>query len=321
MGFAKKEKVKIIYENTEETYRKFQPFKDVTELNANTAKIRKMYGGEMLPSYKAILDVLVRYSCKIPGVCYLTKKNIGILAGYSSKTVQRACSYFEELGFIVQYETKRAKGDKRQSSNAIVFVPISKDEEVLVTPNVLPDCPTLETPIHTPSKTLRDTDITDRSVSEKGDISRIQFQSADIYEKWIMNSTRLPVGWFDAAAPYAFDANDFYSLTGTLYKAKVHTTLRIEDHIDEFSEVLRESWYKFKKGLVKLENRMAYLYVAFKRTADRIEAQEALYLLRKESEAVLYTQDYHTQPLPNECTYHAFTTPAVDIDAYISAMF
>src|SRR5699024_1239850 len=69
-----------------------------------------------------ILDAISRYSCKYAGICYLSKQKIAEDAGYKSRrTAIRACNRMEALGIIEQHETKRVKGDRRQSVNVIVI--------------------------------------------------------------------------------------------------------------------------------------------------------------------------------------------------------
>ncbi|MFD1205696.1 helix-turn-helix domain-containing protein, partial [Sporosarcina contaminans] len=97
--------------NTETTYMSLQPFSSVDELNANTVAIREQFADQLTPSTREVLDVLHRYSCKFPGVCYLSKNKIAEMVGVSRRTVIRACKQLEDLGVIVQHELKRHNGD------------------------------------------------------------------------------------------------------------------------------------------------------------------------------------------------------------------
>lgn len=123
--------------NTETTYLSLQPFGNVEELNKNTVLIREQFADQLTPSTLAVLDVLHRYACKFPGVCYLSKSKIAEMVGVTRRTVIRACNLLETLGIIKQHELKRHNGDKRQSSNAIVFIAVEKE-------NVTPECHTKE---------------------------------------------------------------------------------------------------------------------------------------------------------------------------------
>ncbi|MDW0112189.1 helix-turn-helix domain-containing protein [Sporosarcina saromensis] len=111
--------------NTESTYKTLQPFKSIEDHNANIAAIREQFNDQLTKSEKEVLDVLSRYSAKYFGLSYLSKSKIAEMIGISRRTVIRACLKFEQLGFIKQYKLKRAKGDKRQSTNAIVFVDVT----------------------------------------------------------------------------------------------------------------------------------------------------------------------------------------------------
>lgn len=108
--------------NTESTYKLLQPFGTIEQLNANTRAIRQQYAKELPLATRQVLDVLHRYAAKYYGVCFLSKSKIAEMIGISKRTVIRACQRLESLGIVVQYELYRHNGDKRQSSNAIVFL-------------------------------------------------------------------------------------------------------------------------------------------------------------------------------------------------------
>lgn len=251
--------------NTEETYRSLQPFFSISELNANTAEIRLQFGALFTQSIRNVLDVLHRYASKYYGVSYRSKSKIAAELGVTRRTVIRACNALESLGVIKQFELKRHNGDKRRSSNAIVFVPIKPT----VQPNVTAECHGKETP--TNAKESSNTYVTDapikiatENVAKKTEAptSKAQLKNA------------LPDGWYAQANAYATDANDLYRITGELFKAKHTTGLRVEDHVEEFGEVLRRAWVSLKGGRVKQSKWHAYLFAAFKRTAYWIERRE-----------------------------------------------
>ncbi|GIN58113.1 hypothetical protein J8TS2_24320 [Lederbergia ruris] len=102
----------------EATYRSLSTFKSVDELNEAIKAHRQAH--KLSDTERAVLDVISRYACKFPGVCYLSKNNIGEAVGKVRRTVIRACNRLEALGIIKQYETKRDGGDRRQSTNVIV---------------------------------------------------------------------------------------------------------------------------------------------------------------------------------------------------------
>lgn len=104
----------------EDTYKRLTRFDSVEQLNEAIRKHRESH--ELSSTELAVLDVLSRYSCKYPGVSFLTKNNIGKAIGKSRRTVIRVCNRLEALGIIKQYELRR-KSDGQQTSNAIVVMP------------------------------------------------------------------------------------------------------------------------------------------------------------------------------------------------------
>ena len=258
--------------NVEGTYRALQPFDTVAELNANTTAIRAEYGSEMTRATYDVLDVLHRYSCKYPGVCFLSKSKIAAKLNISRMTVIRACKALAELGVIVEHATRRKGGDRRQSSNAIVFVKIME-----VTPDVTPECDTVNTPQESPKNTkpsnTRDTDApVENGKSEVVKEIKSASPKADSADKALLDTDRLPDGWYKESAPYAENLDDLYAITGTLYKAKFGTSIRIEDYVDEFAMVLRKAWTAMRQGRVARSKWHGYLYASFKNTAHAIQA-------------------------------------------------
>lgn len=140
--------------NTEDTYRMLQPFASKEELNANTKAIRHNFKEELYGTVREVLDVLHRYAVKFCGVCYLSKSEIAKMLEVSTRTIVRACNKLVALGVIQQYETKRHRGDRRQSTNAIVFVTQVNMRTFL---DVIPECHTEKAPLDTPKlKDLKD---------------------------------------------------------------------------------------------------------------------------------------------------------------------
>lgn len=104
----------------EATYRKLSTFQSVEELN-EAMKVHKS-NHKLSDTEREVLDLISRYSCRYPGVCYLSKNKIGEAVGRVRRTIIRVCNRLEELGIIKQYETKRDGGDRRQSTNVIVIL-------------------------------------------------------------------------------------------------------------------------------------------------------------------------------------------------------
>lgn len=146
---------KMTLSNTTETYSNLQPFFTIDELNANTTAIRERHGKDLTRSTYRVLDVLHRYSCTYYGVSFRSKSKIAKELGISRKTVTRACQHLESIGVIKQHELKRHNGDRRRSSNAIVFVPVKPMKKE----NVPTECPSVETPLDStkPKQSLHDT--------------------------------------------------------------------------------------------------------------------------------------------------------------------
>ncbi|QIG62550.1 HTH domain-containing protein [Sporosarcina phage Lietuvens] len=298
--------------NTEETYRNLQPFATVEELNANTKAIRSLYADEMTPATYDVLDVLHRYACKFAGVCFLSKAKIAKELGIATRTVLRACNKLSEMGVIVQHATKRRGGDKRQSSNAIVFVDVRSFVSVEVT-----DCQTecrtgsrtVNTPLNTPlkAKTLYTNDTGASAQEEISGQEKNENQKAiDPTDKANLAAS-LPEGWYDIAAPYAADFNDLYAITGALFKGKHGTTLKVEDYLTDFGDVLRKAWIAIKNGKVASEKWYAYLFAGFKRTAHDIERKVALTPILSGIAASL-----EPTYVPESAPYRGFAEPSMD---------
>lgn len=268
--------------NTEETYKALQPFNTIEELNANTAEIRAQFGDQFTPSTRAVLDVLARYSSKFYGVSYRSKSKIAEELGISRRTVIRACNALEALGVIKQVELFRHNGDKRQASNAIVFIALKPVNEVSVTP----ECHSVETPAN--AKKPSNTYVTEAPVvnSVEEAVKASEDRSNPNSKSQLKNA--LPDGWYAEASPYANSADDLYRITGELFKAKHETTLRVEDYVTEFGEVLRRAWFNLKNGRVAKPKWYAYLFAAFKKTAHLIERKERFAPMQRELQAFLF---------------------------------
>lgn len=238
-------------QNTESTYKQLQPFKTLGQHNANIKAVRDQFNHELTKSEKAVLDILNQHSAKFFGLSYLSKSKIAKMLGISRMTVIRACNKFERLGFIKQYSLNRHNGDRRRSSNAIVFV----DVRPVKNENVTTECYSVDTLYNT------------QDLSNTKDTGHVS-QNTD--DKKLLKAS-LPDGWYEQATAYARDAQELYKITGELFKAKHGTTIKIEDYVEEFGQVLQQSWFNLKQGRVNPKRWYAYLYAAFKRTAHNLE--------------------------------------------------
>lgn len=258
--------------NTESTYKMLAPFTSIEELNANTKAIRQQFGKQLTKATREVLDVLHRYASKYYGLCYLSKSKIADMLGISRRTVIRACDLLESLGIIIQYELMRHKGDKRQSSNAIVFLTqisardasFRQANEVMsdnmsVISDVTPECHAIDALSDTPQKDLNNTyDTGERAALIKNGLV-----------------SKLPKTLKYALAPF-FDAEELYEMVGVIYKAKasVDRNIKIEDHEDTFRETILSVINAFKRG--KTKSLPAVLYRAIQTTTHSITLKERL---------------------------------------------
>lgn len=251
--------------NTESTYQMLQPFTTIEQLNANTIAIRQQFGKQLTKATREVLDVLHRYASKYYGVCYLSKSKIANMLDISRRTVIRACELLESLGIIVQYELKRHNGDKRQSSNAIVFLsqiaareafgqvdePMS--DNMRINNDVTPACHSINAPHKTPEKNINNTyDTGERAALIKNGLV-----------------SKLPKTLKYALAPF-LDAEELYEMVGVVYKAKasVDRDIQIEDYEKEYYDTILKVTSSYKLG--KVRDFAAVLYVAIKKLTRNI---------------------------------------------------
>lgn len=249
--------------NTESTYKMLAPFTSIEQLNANTKAVRQQFGKQLTKATREVLDVLHRYASKYYGICYLSKSKIADMLGISRRTVIRACDLLESLGIIVQYELMRHNGDKRQSSNAIVFLSQISAREAFgqeVEVDVTPECHAKDALCDTPQKDLNNTYDTG--------------ESATLIKNGLVS--KLPKTLKYALAPF-FDAEELYEMVGVIYKAKasVDRGIKIEDHEEMYREAILSVMNAFKRG--KAKSLPAVLYCAIQRVTSSI-----LYKLRRE---------------------------------------
>lgn len=254
--------------NTVDTYQSLQPFKSVEELNANTIAIREQYADQLTPATKEVLDVLHRYACKYPGVSFLSKSKIAEMVGVTRRTVIRACKQLEDLDIISQHELMRHNGDKRQSSNAIVFLSVKKAD---ICNNVTPECHAKEalTNTHLNSSNTNDTKNT-VFVDKKDAVKDLQTVTTDI-KRGLRD--KMPVYIYDLLSPY-LNLDDLYDAYGTLLRGKalIDKSITFEGHEGLFTDAVLSVINAYKRG--KIRNLFAVLYTAAKDTTAQIYRQE-----------------------------------------------
>ena len=257
----------------ENTYRKLSTFQSVEEMNEAIKAHKQAHA--LSPTERAVLDVISRYACKYPGVCYLSKTNIGEAVGKVRRTVIRVCQRLEALGIIKQYETKRDGGDRRQSTNVIVIldadIPPNLDgskASPATSPinEVTPDMSRHKTPSNKQNNnTYKETAI-----------------SADVVIKCGLKHA-IPTSIYDAMAPF-FGGQELYDTYGILLRAKasVDRSITLETHgqayIDAFMNVVR----LYKAGKIR-KSFNGLLYSAWQSVTATIKRQ-----VSSDSHPVLY---------------------------------
>lgn len=254
--------------NTESTYISLQSFASIDDLNKNTVHVRELFSEQLTPSAIAVLDVLHRYACKYPGVCYMSKSKIAEMVGVTRMTVIRACNVLESLGIIVQHETKRHKGDKRQSSNAIVFVDVRKADEINI---VTPVCDTKDALINTQLNSSNTLDTSKQVfVDEKEVVKDLPTVIVDI-KRGLRD--KIPTYIYDLLAPY-LNLDDLYAAYGALIrgKASIDRDIAFEGNERLYSDAILSVINAYKRGVVR--NIFAVLYTAAKDTTAQIYRKE-----------------------------------------------
>jgi len=260
--------------NTESTYKMLQPFEKIEQLNANTRAIREQFADKLSPATRQVLDVLHRYASKYYGVCFLSKSKIADKLGVSKRTVIRACQRLEELGVIAQYPLYRHNGDRRQSSNAIVFVAQIEAKEAFVEQsesNVTPECHPKDAPLNAHLENINNTLDTEKADAAVKEVDKEQLIKDGLVAK-------LPSTLQLALAPF-FSADKLYELAGVIFKAKasVDRGIYIEDYEREYYETILSVINAFKRG--RAHNLNGLLYHAIKSTTRAIWHRERAYLL------------------------------------------
>ncbi|MGE7624818.1 helix-turn-helix domain-containing protein [Viridibacillus sp. NPDC096237] len=263
--------------NTQENYAKLKSFKSVEEMNEAIKYHRDQHADTLTPSTRNVLDVLARYSYVYPGVSYRSKKHIAEELEIDIRTVRRACNLLEDLGIIKQYSTKRHKGDKRQSTNAIVILkPSTVEAEV----NVLPECPTpfLEAPAKTSLRDInntRDTENADlptsSAVKELREQERKEEEQALLKEGLV---EKLPTP-LRVLSPF-FKSSELYRFSGIIFKAKasIDRNIVLEHHESKYKKALLSVMSAYKRG--KVECLESVIYTAVKRVSRSIKVKSIM---------------------------------------------
>jgi len=238
--------------NDKDTFKQLQTFHDISELNRAVKHHKRLISSTKHKNIYAVLDYISRYSCVYFGVSFLSQNSIAEKLNISYKTVQRAVDKLVELGIVIKHASKRASGDKRQTSNILVIKPII-DESVQAEVSSQ-EAPQL-------NSNYINTDETEKSVAAK------EVDKQTLIKDGLV--TKLPLTLQHALAPF-FDYNELYSLAGVVFKAKaaVDKSIRIEEHESEYYNAIIEVMSAFKRG--KVRNLPGLLSHAVKATTHAI---------------------------------------------------
>ncbi|MED1599759.1 hypothetical protein [Alkalihalophilus marmarensis] len=236
----------------EQTFKKLSCYTSIEELNQSVKAHREANKGDLNKTMLEVLDILSRHSCVYLGVSYLRKSKIAEMIGKSKRTVIRVCNALEEMGIIQQHELKRVKGDKRQTSNAIVILPLDNEKEESDSPN----CHTKEAPNKANKSNTRI-----RNAHESPNTINLDSDSSFLKQS-------LPSALYQTLK--IFSAEEIYNLTGIIYRAKasIDRTIQIEDHSKDFTDTIRTVILKAKTS--KLKNLNNYLYRSIQATTAAI---------------------------------------------------
>ena len=248
-------------QNTTSTYQSLQTFESVEDMNKSVKLHRAQNKEQLTNSTYKVLDFISQWSCKYVGVSFLCQKKIAESLEISYKTVQRAIAKLVELGIVKKFGSKRATGDKRQSSNIIVIQVASYEEKE----KCPPVCPPIEAPLETQEK-INNTYDTEKAVEYQKEANKKK-----VIEEGL--KTKLPKTLQDTLTPF-FNSDDVYSLVGTIYKAKsnVDKDIRIEEYENEYYECVSSVINAYKRG--KVASLHGLLYSAIKAITKSIWMKE-----------------------------------------------
>lgn len=229
---------------SEATFESFATFETIDQLNETVREYKRLFAAELKATEVAVLNLLHRYSAKYTGVSFLRKGKIAELIGKSRRTVIRVCNRLEALGIIRQYEIARPT-DKRQTSNAIVIVPIEQPQQADVTPEASGNV--------TPNKTTSSLKQLHNNTKERTK-ERRQYKPA-----WI------PQAFYDLLSAHFGAIEDIEEYWRAVYA----TTYRMDFGRDEREEIGIVAFMEMKARRKRLRKPVAYFVGVVKRMAKR----------------------------------------------------
>ncbi len=261
----------------EATLQRVKTFDSVEAMNEAVNFFKKKYA--LNQTDRAILDAISRYACKYKGVCFLSKQGIAEEAGFSSRrTAIRACNRMEELGLMKQYETRRVRGDKRQSANIIVIqsaevgedFPEEKVEEDVYAGGVegAVICEESQERVTAGSHTE---EAFHQSSLKANTSKETNIETDELLKRGL--KTAIPEAFYHAFSKF-FDGKMMYDMYGVLLraKAKVGATVMLEDYAEEYLDHFYNVIRLYKQGKVK--NLESYLYVTWERVTAEISRRK-----------------------------------------------
>ncbi|MGP4107778.1 helix-turn-helix domain-containing protein [Virgibacillus sp. L01] len=224
----------------------YQTFENKYEMNEIIYQyIDVLRNDEQPTSVIEVLRFFGRSSLRVKGVSFAKYETIANSIGKSKRTVIRAINKLAGYGMIERIETVKKW---RKSVNIIVIQARLSPQGVT----------TAEGDQATPDKV-------EGVEKETEPLVFNQFKNNYILEtaKAVKNTIPSPV--YDVLSPF-FNAKDLRRITGVIFRAKAHpqVKLRIEDHAEEFSDVLTDCIRRFKLG--EVSNLDGYIYTSIRKT-------------------------------------------------------
>lgn len=233
------------------TFKQLQSFNSLDQLNESIKVAFQNFKSILTKSSMRVLAHVSTYSVKFLGVSFLSKQTIADALGVNIRTIRRSFRQLEELGLIKSYRLKRVKGDKRETSSAIVIQPLV---------SVLANCPTKE--VIYKQNNIINTEVTVEPVQV--------VNNEQVIKNALLSKLPEPL----RVLGYFFDASDVHKHVGTIYKAKsaIDRTIAIEEHSQAFECAIKQVVSSFKLG--KVRNFDGVLYVAIKSLCKSIWIKE-----------------------------------------------
>src|SRR5690625_1528432 len=259
----------------ESTLSQLSMFESVDQMNEAIKTHKQAH--ELSQTDRDILDAISRYACKYKGVCYLSKQKLAESAGFKSRrTAIRACNRLEALGIIEQNETRRIKGDRRQSSNIIIInkflVGAAKPTENVQVSSASSPVSRNGRQVTADSHALETPTKANKSNNTYKETAREESPTSDeVIKRGLRNAIPAPI--YDALEPF-FDGQALYDTYGILLRAKarVDRHIMLEMHAERYIDAFYNVVGLYKRGKVRTSLN-GLLYVTWERLTAEISRQ------------------------------------------------